>query len=331
MEDDGLRCVDCGTTFQVDRRTKLCALVHEATTSEKSEIQTFWGDLYKQLYEANDSALTPEILTRQIDQLEDLFHKRRQSCVVEMPLSELEGKRVLEVGSGSGGHSCIFKKHGALVTAVDITAARAASTAQKFAMIPGGRGIAYQADAETLPFRDGQFDIVYSNGVFHHSNDTEKCVAEAYRVLKPGGLAVIMLYSRLSAAFLFHILPRGILTGEIFRWPEAEWIGRLTEGKPKFATTKNPITRVYSKKQMERLFSQFDIESLRKWSFQFDNFCVPRLTQIRRAVMKRLGYELHPGGTIVYGQPFVPECGLELWLGRYLGFGWTIAARKPHG
>ena len=134
MEDDGLRCVDCGTTFQVDRRTKLCALVHEATTSEKSEIQTFWGDLYKQLYEANDSALTPEILTRQIDQLEDLFHKRRQSCVVEMPLSELEGKRVLEVGSGSGGHSCIFKKHGALVTAVDITAARAASTAQKFAL-----------------------------------------------------------------------------------------------------------------------------------------------------------------------------------------------------
>ena len=99
----------------------------------------------------------------------------------------------------------------------------------------------------------------------------------------------------------------------------------------KFAATKNPITRVYSKKEMERLFSEFEIESLRKWSFQFDNFCVPRLTQIRRAVMTWLGYEPHPGGTIVYGQPFVPECGVELWLGRYLGFGWTIRARKPNG
>ena len=250
MNDDELSCVDCSKTFQVDRPTRLCAMIDKEATSEKSEIQTFWGDLYKQLYEANDSNLTPANLLRQIEQLEDLFHKRRQSCVVEMPLSKLEGKRVLEVDSGSGGHSSIFRKHRALVTAVDITAARAASTARKLAMIPGGRGIAYQADAETLPFRDEKFDIIYSNGVFHHSNYTEKCIAEAYRVLKPGGLAVVMLYSRLSAAFMFNILPRGILTGEIFRWPEAEWIGRLTEGKPKFSSTKNPITRVYSKKQM---------------------------------------------------------------------------------
>ena len=296
----------------------------------KQDVRAFWGDLYQQLYAENDAGLSPESLLRQIDELEDLFRIREQSCVVEMPISEIGGAKVLEIGSGAGGHSCIFAHHGARVTAVDITPERVASTAAKFAMLSGeGSGKALQADAENLPFADDSFDIVYSNGVLHHSPDTERCIAEVRRVLKPGGTAVIMLYSRISAAFMFNIFPRGIVTGEMFRWPEAEWVGRLTEGKPKFGNTRNPITRVYSRRQMERLFADFEIVSLRKWSFQFDNFCVPRLTQIRRWVLTRLGFRLHPGGTIVYGQPIVPETAIERYLGRWLGFGWTIKATKP--
>jgi ubiquinone/menaquinone biosynthesis C-methylase UbiE len=295
----------------------------------KENIQAFWGDLYQQLYASNDASLSPDLLEKQIDALEDLFRIREQSCVVEMPRRELAGKKVLEIGSGAGGHSCIFKRHGADVTAVDITPERVASTAAKFAMLKGGSGNALQADAENLPFDDESFDIVYSNGVLHHSPDTERCIAEATRVLKPGGLVVIMLYSRVSAAFMFNIWPRGIVTGEMFRWPEAEWVGRLTEGKPVYGDTRNPITRVYSRRQITELFGQFDIVSLRKWSFQFDNFCVPRLTQIRRWVLTRLGFGLHPGGTIVYGQPIVPETAIERWLSSYLGFGWTVKAVKP--
>ena len=295
----------------------------------KENIQAFWGDLYQQLYASNDASLSPDLLEKQIDALEDLFRIREQSCVVEMPLKELAGKKVLEIGSGAGGHSCIFKRHGADVTAVDITPERVASTAAKFAMLKGGSGNALQADAEKLPFDGASFDIVYSNGVLHHSTDTECCISEATRVLKPGGLVVIMLYSRVSAAFMFNIWPRGVVTGEMFRWPEAEWVGRLTEGKPVFGDTRNPITRVYSRKRMKALFGQYELLSLRKWSFQFDNFCIPRLTQIRRWVLTRLGFDLHPGGTIVYGQPIVPETAIERWLGAYLGFGWTVKAVKP--
>ena len=297
----------------------------------KTDIRAFWGDLYKQLYAENDESLTSEELERQIDQLEDLFRIRTQSCVVEMPIADLAGRSVLEIGPGAGGHSCIFKRHGAHVTAVDITPERVASTAAKFDLLRGGSGNALQADAERLPFPDNHFDIVYSNGVLHHSADTDRCVEEVYRVVKPGGLIVIMLYSRISSAFMFQILPRGILTGEIFQRPEAEWVGRITEGTPKFGETRNPITRIYSKRQMENLFSKFDLVSLRKWSFSFDHFCFPRLTQIRRWVLTHLGFKLHPGGTIVYGQPLVPETALELWLGQYLGFGWTIKATKPEG
>lgn len=295
---------------------------------QKQEIQEFWGDLYRQLYADNDGVLTPELLERQVDDLEDMFRIREQACVVEMPLRELAGKRVLEIGSGAGGHSCIFKRYGADVTAVDLTIDRVVSTSMKLRMLRGGSGRALQADAENLPFGDDSFDFVYSNGVLHHSVDTVRCVKEVRRVLKPGGTTVVLLYSRVSSAYLFNILPRAILTGEIFRWPEAEWIGRLTEGKPKFGQTKNPITRVYTKRAMERLFGEFSIASLRKHSFQFDNFCVPRLTQIRRWCLKRLGFPEHPGGTIVYGRPYVVDTAAERWIGRLLGFAWVIRATK---
>ena len=294
----------------------------------KTEIREFWGDLYQQLYAENDSTLSPQQLERQVDALEDLFRIRQSPSVVEMPLARLAGLKVLEVGSGGGGHSCIFKRHGADVTAVDITPQRVASTALKFRMLEGGSGSALQADAENLPFPDGHFDIVYSNGVIHHSPDTERCVAEIHRVLKPGGTAVVMLYSRVSSVFLFNVFPRGIVTGEMFRWPEAQWVGRLTEGKPKFGETRNPITRVYTARAMKRLFGAFDFVSLRKFSFQFDNFCIPRLTQIRRAVLTLLGFPPHPGGVIVYGSPFVPETAIERLIGRFLGFCWVIKVVK---
>jgi ubiquinone/menaquinone biosynthesis C-methylase UbiE len=295
----------------------------------KTEVQEFWGDLYSQLYSENDRELTPEKLERQVEELEDLFRRREQPCVVEMPLEDLRGLKVLEIGSGGGGHSCIFKRHGADIVAADITAPRVVSTALKFRLLKGGPASAIQADAEGLPFPDNHFDIIYSNGVIHHSPDTERCVEEIYRVLKPGGMAVVMLYSRISAVFMFNIFPRGILTGEIFRWPEAQWVGRLTEGKPKFGTTRNPITRVYTGRAMRSLFENFQVLGLRKWSFQFDNFCIPRLTQIRRWVLTRLGFAAHPGGIIVYGSPYVPETLIERFFGRFLGFCWVIKAFKP--
>lgn len=330
IDDSALRCENCDAIYPLDTAHRITALIpNNIAEGSKGDIKAFWGDLYKQLYASTDNDMTPAYLEQAITDVEDIFLIRGQNCVVEMPYKSLDGAKVLEIGSGAGSHSCIFKRYGAHVTSVDITPERAVSTAAKLAMLKGGQGIAFNADAENLPFKDATFDYVYSNGVLHHSPDTEKCIDEVYRVLKPGGTAVIMLYSRISSAFLFNILPRGILTGEMFRWPEAEWIGRLTEGKPKFDNVRNPITRVYTKKQMTALFHRFQILSLRKWSFQFDNFCVPRLTQIRRWVLLKLGYKLHKGGTIVYGQPIVPETPLEVWLGQFLGFGWAMKARKP--
>ncbi len=326
---DGFCCKACAAQFAADPdKGTGVLLARSSDTDEKANIQKWWGDLYKQLYEGHEDGATIETMEANMAEVEDLFHKRHMLAVREMPLDDLSGKRVLEIGPGGGGHSAVFKKHGASMVSVDITAERVAATARKLTLIGDGEGRAYQADGENLPFRDNSFDIVYSNGVLHHSEDTDKCIAEVYRVLKPGGKAVIMLYSRHSTTYWLNIVPRAIVTGEMFRWPEAEWVGRLTEGKPKHGETKNPYTRIYSARELSVLFHDFKMGSFRKSSFQFDNFAVPYLTQMRNAVLKFLGYKAHDGGIYIYGAPFIPETDTELWLGRYIGFAWNIVVEK---
>ena len=73
------------------------------------------------------------------------------------------------------------------------------------------------ADAEHLPFADETFDVVYSYGVMHHSPDTAQCLQEAWRVLKPGGEARIMLYHHPSLTGAMLWLRYGALRGKSMR------------------------------------------------------------------------------------------------------------------
>jgi SAM-dependent methyltransferase len=48
------------------------------------------------------------------------------------------------------------------------------------------------------PIQSESFDCFVSIGCFHHTGDVQKCVDEAYRILKPGGKAFIMVYNQYS-------------------------------------------------------------------------------------------------------------------------------------
>ncbi len=330
LAEQALTCPSCAASYPLDPEREIAALMGAGSDSAiKGDIRKWWGDLYEQIYAPTDRGLTEERLAALLADTEDMFRKRSIPAVVEMPLDALAGKSVLEIGPGGGGHSALFKSKGASVVAVDITPERAISTALKLRLVKGGEGRAYNGDAECLPFADASFDIVYSNGVLHHSEDTDKTIAEVFRVLKPGGKAVLMLYARHSAIFWGTIVPIGLVTGEMFRWPEAQWVGRVTEGKPKFGQTKNPITRIYSQRELDLLLAAFINRRYRKSSFQWDNFAIPRLTQIRHKVLQWLGYPAHPGGILVYGRPYVCETPTELALGKHIGFAWNIVAEKP--
>jgi ubiquinone/menaquinone biosynthesis C-methylase UbiE len=295
-------------------------------TEGKQDIQAFWGALYDSLYGDGGEGITREQLLEGLDDLEDMFRLRRHMAVVEMPLGDIKGKRVLEIGPGAGGHSALFARHGAIVTAVDITQVRADATAEKFKILGTDDCTAMQGDAEDLPFEDNIFDIVYFNGVLHHTVSTETAMDEVFSVLKPGGRAVIMLYCKNSWHYWINMwLCVGILKGKAFG--DKNWLGRATEwgGKDK-QTVENPITRCYTRGGIRRLFRRLENLHLRKGEFYF--YLIPILGQLyRRWQINRYG--THPGGYLVYGEPWAKQSPLERWLGPVMGFVWFISATKP--
>lgn len=46
-------------------------------------------------------------------------------------------------------------------------------------------------DLHDIPFNDNTFDVIFCNHVLEHVNDDIKCIGEIYRVLKPGGWAIL--------------------------------------------------------------------------------------------------------------------------------------------
>jgi ubiquinone/menaquinone biosynthesis C-methylase UbiE len=126
--------------------------------------------------------------------------------------SSAEGKRVLEIGVGMGADFVRWLRSGARASGVDLTQ-RAVAITQERILDEELAGDLQVADAETLPFNDGQFDIVYSWGVLHHTPNTEQALAEARRVLAPGGQLKLMLYHRHSWVALAAWGRFGLLRG----------------------------------------------------------------------------------------------------------------------
>jgi ubiquinone/menaquinone biosynthesis C-methylase UbiE len=128
---------------------------------------------------------------------------------IERESKILKGKHLLEIGCGMGYDSLEFLKRGVRVTATDLTFSAVAMTLKHFA----GEGVRAEnvrtANALNLPFGDNTFDAVWANGVLHATGDTRRATAEARRVLKPGGRAIIShFYCRPSWMYLLHHLGR---------------------------------------------------------------------------------------------------------------------------
>jgi len=92
-------------------------------------------------------------------------------------------ERLLDVGGGSG-------RAAAALTGPDITVVDASvGILSRARRVRGLSGLA--ADAGRLPFRDGSVDAVTVVDAFHHLPDREAALAEAARVLAPGGALVV--------------------------------------------------------------------------------------------------------------------------------------------
>lgn len=102
----------------------------------------------------------------------------------------LEGD-VLELGSGSGAMAVeLLRRYPAVrLTATDVDPAMRAAAVGRLGAF-GERAVVREADATALAFADGSFDAVVSFIMLHHVLDWEQALAEAARVLRPGGVLV---------------------------------------------------------------------------------------------------------------------------------------------
>ena len=95
-------------------------------------------------------------------------------------LAPQPGEQILDLGCGDGQLTARLAATGAIVTGVDASADMVAAAKS--------HGIdAVAGSAENLPFRDANFDAVFSNAALHWVRNQEAMLAEVSRVLRPGG------------------------------------------------------------------------------------------------------------------------------------------------
>lgn len=127
-----------------------------------------------------------------------------------------KNKRVLELGCGAGYDAYEFCRNGVEYTGIDLVPGNIART-KKHLSFYGLKSVVLEGDAENLVFGDENFDLVFSNGVLHHTPDIKKSLKEAYRVLKSGGGLVMIIYHKnsifywISLFFFDHIFRLGFL------------------------------------------------------------------------------------------------------------------------
>lgn len=107
-------------------------------------------------------------------------------------LSAFPQAHVLDLGCGAGHASFVAAKHVAQVTAYDLSA-QMLDVVKQAAIDKGLNNITTsQGYAEILPFDDASCDVVISRYSAHHWHDVGQAMREIKRVLKPGGIFIIM-------------------------------------------------------------------------------------------------------------------------------------------
>ncbi len=161
------------------------------------------------------------------------------------------GEQVLEIGGGIGTDLAQFARNGAIVTDVDLSAGHC-SWRRRISALRGLTGRFVHHDAESLPFDDNAFDLVLLATASFITRRTPRTVAEIYRVLKPGGRAIVMVYAENSLQYWRKLVWHyGMKSGDLASRSMAEIMSRTVE---RTGNDARPLVKVYTKPRLRALF-----------------------------------------------------------------------------
>jgi len=103
-------------------------------------------------------------------------------------LKNVKGKKVLDLGCGTGRHTRILKKKGAKVWGIDLSPKMLEIAKSEIKDVDFKIGTVYK-----LPYKSSFFDIVVSGLVVGYFNDVDKAFKEIHRVLKKNGIFVFSI------------------------------------------------------------------------------------------------------------------------------------------
>lgn len=158
-----------------------------------SQIATYWDE------HIHDLAITsyPPGTHEFFQQLDEYRYDKLNYLPRLVDFNGYKGKQLLEVGCGAGIDLVRFARGGAQVTGIDLSKTAIDLAHQNFEQRQQDADLRLM-NGECMQFADNTFDVVYAHGVLQYTADSEKMIAEIYRVLKPGGEAILMVYNRIS-------------------------------------------------------------------------------------------------------------------------------------
>ncbi len=157
-----------------------------AETSNEQRYQRFWADVGANFPDLRGAASTA-------------FYREDEQRLFRDYLGPLGGQRILKTDLWDEVKNTRILRwaagEGARAFGIDISPPIARQAAKGFterSLVLAGT----VSDVRAIPFREGSFDGIYSMGTVEHFDETERALQEIFRVLRPGGRAVIGVPNR---------------------------------------------------------------------------------------------------------------------------------------
>jgi SAM-dependent methyltransferase len=153
---------------------------------------------------------------------EDSFSENIERPAIGSLAGDVAGKRVLDLGCGSGAYSLWFAGRGARVSGIDLSQVMVSIAEEKARKRGLDLRLRVGDISERLPFEDAEFDIVFTATVLHYVEDPGSAMKEAARVMSRDGMLIASVLHPMSTSLFPPADSQEVVPAD--RW-EARYFG----------------------------------------------------------------------------------------------------------